>query len=120
MPSQRAQKVAGLIKTEISDIIQTRIKDPLVGFVTITDVSLSDDLRTARVYFSVLGDDAQKDNSLKGLNRAKSFIQNELGTRVRLRYLPILQFFIDESWNYGERIEDILKNLQLDDTTTDN
>ena len=63
MPTKRSQKVAGLLKAEISNIIQTRIKDPLVGFVTITDIALSDDLRTARVYFSVLGEQTQKEKS---------------------------------------------------------
>ena len=111
--SKRSQKVAGLLKTEISNIIQTRLKDPLVGFVTITDVVLSDDLRIAKVYFSVLGDETQKEKSLKGLERAKAFIQNELGSRVRLRYLPILQFYFDESWNYGTKITRILKDLRL-------
>ena len=118
MPTKRSQKVAGLLKAEISNIIQTRIKDPLVGFVTITDITLSDDLRTARVYFSVLGEQAQKEKSLKGLERAKAFIQNELGSRVRLRYLPVLQFYIDESWSYGERIDGILRDLHLDEPTT--
>ena len=113
MVGKRSKKVAGLIKIEISRIIQTRLKDPLVGFVTITDVVLSDDLKIAKIYFSVLGDEVQKANSLKGLQRARSFMQNELGSRVRLRYLPELRFFIDESWNYGANIDRILENLKL-------
>ena len=115
MPTKRSQRVAGLLKSEIGAIIQKKIKDPAVGFVTITDVTLSDDLRTARVYVSVLGDQSQKEASLKGLERAKIFIQNELGSRVRLRYLPILQFFIDETWDYGERIDRILRDLHIDE-----
>ena len=118
MPTKRSQKVAGLLKAEISNIIQTRIKDPLIGFATITDIKLSDDLRTARVYFSVLGEAAQKEKSLRGLERAATFIQNELGSRVRLRYLPVLHFYLDESWSYGEKIEGILRDLQLDEPTT--
>ncbi len=113
MVGKRSKKVAGLLKIEISRIIQTRIKDPLVGFVTITDVVLSDDLKIAKIYFSVLGDKAQKKNSLKGLQRARSFMQNELGSRVRLRYLPELRFFIDESWSYGVNIDRILEDLKL-------
>ena len=115
MPTKRSQRVAGLLKSEIGAIIQTKMKDPAVGFVTITDVVLSDDLRIAKVYFSVLGDKSQKANSLKGLERAKAYIQNELGSRVRLRYLPILQFFIDETWDYGERIDQILRDLHTDE-----
>lgn len=115
---KRSQKVAGLLKAEISNIIRTRIKDPLIGFVTITDVVLSDDLRIAKVYFSVLGEESQKENSLKGLERARTFIQNELGSRVRLRYLPILRFYLDESWTYGSNIDRILHKLQLDESST--
>ena len=114
MSSKRSQRIAGLLKTEIGNIVQTRLKDPLVGFVTITDVILSDDLRIAKVYFSVLGDVIQKEKSLKGLERAKAFIQTELGSRIRLRYTPILQFYTDESWNYGAKIDRILKDLHLD------
>ena len=113
MAVKRSKKVAGLIKIEISRIIQTRLKDPLVGFVTITDVVLSDDLKIAKIYFSVLGDEVQKTNSLKGLKRARSFMQNELGSRIRLRYLPELRFFLDESWSYGAKIDQILENLNL-------
>ncbi len=120
MSSKRSQKVAGLLKTEISRIIQTRMKDPRVGFVTITDVILSDDLRIAKVYFSVLGDKTQKEQSMKGLMRGKTFIQNELSSRIRLRYLPILQFYTDESWKYGTKIDRILKDLKLDGSTTVN
>ena len=118
MPLKRSQKVACLLKEEISSIIRTRIKDPLVGFVTITDVVLSEDLRIAKVYFSVLGEESQKENSLKGLERARTFIQNELGSRVRLRYLPILRFYLDESWTYGSNIDRILHKLQLDESST--
>ena len=114
MPSKRSQKVAGLLKAEIGHIIQTRMKDPRIGFVTITDVVLSDDLRIAKVYFSVLGDNVQKEQSMKGLMRGKAFIQNELSSRIRLRYLPVLQFHADESWNHGTKIDRILKDLDLD------
>ena len=84
--------------------------------MTITDVVLSDDLRIAKVYFSVLGNEDQKNNTIKGLQRATTFIQNELGTRVKLRYLPILHFYYDESWEYGSRIDSILDSLHLDES----
>ncbi|MBN2029020.1 30S ribosome-binding factor RbfA [bacterium] len=111
----RSRRISELLKSEISDIIGKRLKDPLVGFVTITDVVLSDDLRIAKVYFSVLGDADKKRDSLKGLERARAFIQNELGSRVRLRYLPVLHFYLDESWNYGSRIDQIIDRLQHDE-----
>ncbi len=117
MALKRSRRIAGLIKSEISDIIHTRIKDPLIGFVTITDVTLSDDLKIAKIYFSVLGDEDEKKSSLKGLERARTFIQNELGSRVRLRYLPTLRFFFDESWNYGDRIDQIIRSLQHNESS---
>lgn len=115
MMLNRSRRISELLKSEISDIIGKRLKDPLVGFVTITDVVLSDDLRIAKVYFSVLGDADKKRDSLKGLERARAFIQNELGSRVRLRYLPVLHFYLDESWNYGSRIDQIIDRLQHDE-----
>ena len=117
MAVKRTKKVSGLIKAEIGNIIQTKIKDPLVGFVTITDVVLTDDLRNAKVYFTVLGDKDQKEKSLQGLQRARTYIKNELGGRLKLRYLPILRFFYDESWEYGANIDRLLHNLHSDKTS---
>lgn len=115
MSGNRTSKVAGLIKAEIGQIIQTRLSDPRVGFVTVTDVVLSPDLRIAKVYVSILGTDEQKKQSIEGLEHAKPFIQGELSKRVRLRYLPVLQFYQDESWNYGSKIDGILDTLHLDE-----
>ena len=116
----RLQKVAGLLKAEISNIIQTRLKDPGIGFVTLTDVTLTRDMRTANVYFTVLGEKEQAAATLEGLERARPFIQNELAARVRLRYLPVLRFFHDSSLEYSCRIENILKTLEHHDDETDN
>lgn len=120
MASRRSHRVAVLLKTEISDIIRTRIKDPLIGFITITEIVLTDDLRIARVYFSVLGDENQKQDSLKGLQRAGTFIQNELGSRLYLRYIPRLEFYFDESSKYGANIERILLDLKKSHESTEN
>lgn len=115
---KRSVRVAGLIKSEIGQIIQTQIKDPLIGFVTITDVVLSDDLKIAKVYFSTLGDEKQQEKSLKGLERARAYIQNELASRVRLRYLPVLHFYADTSWTYGSKIDRLIDDLHAGDVTT--
>lgn len=114
MSIKRSVKVAGLLKTEISDIVLTQLKDPLVGFITITDVVLSDDLKIAKVYFTTLGDEDQKKKSLKGLERARPFIQNALGARVRLRYLPTLRFYLDETLLYAERIDKVIEDIHMD------
>ena len=114
MSSRRSKKVADAIKIELGDILHTRTKDPDIGFVTITDVVLSDDLRMARVYVSVLGSEDQAKKSMKGLDRARLFLQGEIGPRIRLRYLPELKFFLDKSWSYGERIDRLLESLKTD------
>ncbi len=117
MPSNRSKKVAVQIKNEIGNILQTRIKDPRIGFVTITNVRLSDDLRNAKVYFSVLGDSEQKTQSIQGLDRARTYIQNEIGAKLRLRYAPIINFYIDETLEYQEHINQLLKSLDSTDMT---
>ena len=99
------------IKNEIGKLLQTRIKDPRIGFVTITNVKVSSDLRNAKIYFSVLGNSEQKDKSIEGLNRARTYIQNEIGSRLRLRYAPIVNFYIDETLDYQEHINHLLKSL---------
>ena len=117
MKSKRCQQVNGLLKVEISDIIRSKLKDPSVGFITIIDVDVSKDLRYAKVYVSVLGDHEQKLKSLKALQRAKNYIHNELGNRIRLRYLPMLSFCLDESLEYAAKIEEILNKLDLNDSS---
>lgn len=115
MQNKRSKQIAIQIKNEIGHLLQTRVKDPLIGFVTITHVHLSNDLRNAKIYFSVLGNEVQKTNSLKGLQRARTYIQNEIGARLRLRYLPIIHFFLDESYEYQEHINQILKSIKSAD-----
>jgi ribosome-binding factor A len=111
MQSFRSQKVADVLHKEISDILQMEIKDPGIGFVTVTGVEVSKDIRNAKVYISVLGEKKQKQESLKALERARTYIQNLLGERVRLRFLPILRFYLDESYEYGSRIDALLDKL---------
>ena len=115
----RIQKVAGLLKQEIGTIIQTRLRDPRIGFVTVSDVTLTRDMRIANVYFTVLGDEDVA-STLEGLEKARPFIQNELASRVRLRYLPVLRFFHDTSFEYGSRIEKLLKTLDHQEPETEN
>ena len=113
MATIRSVKVAELLKNEISKILQSRIKDPRVGFITITNIVLSDDLRQAKVYYSIIGDEKQKKDSQIGLERAQSYIQKELASRVQLRYTPILRFYFDEGLAYEMRINRILEELDL-------
>lgn len=110
MQYKRAQRVGHLIHEEISELLLREVKDPRLRFITITEVRVSDDLRHARVYFSVHGDD--KGRALEGLKSAAGFLRGELGRRLRLRYAPELSFFIDESLDHGLHISQILRQLQ--------
>lgn len=109
--SHRANRVGEQMKKELSDIIGRKIKDPRIGFVTVTDVQVTGDLQQAKVYISVLGDEEQKENTLKGLAKAKGFIRTEIGHRIRLRKTPEITFEFDESIDYGNRIETLLHQL---------
>ncbi len=110
--SHRTNRVGEQMKKELSDIIGRKIKDPRIGFVTVTDVQVTGDLQQATVFITVLGDDEQKENTLKGLAKAKGFIRSEVGQRIRLRKTPEIIFEFDESINYGNRIESLLKKIQ--------
>lgn len=111
MSDLRANRVGEQMKKELGDIISRKIKDPRVGFVTVTEVSVTGDLQQAKVFISVLGDDKQKQETLIGLAKAKGFIRSEIGNRIRLRKTPEIVFEFDEAIEYGNRIETILKDL---------
>jgi ribosome-binding factor A len=109
--SLRSSRVGEQMKKELGEIIGRKIKDPRIGFVTVTDVSVSGDLQIAKVFISVLGDEEQRQNTLKGLAKAKGFIRSEIGKRIRLRKTPEIQFEFDESVDYGNRIETLIHEL---------
>lgn len=113
--SLRANRVGEQMKKELGDIIGRKIKDPRIGFVTVTDVEVSGDLQQAKVFISVLGDETQRENTLKGLAKAKGFIRTEIGQRIRLRKTPEIIFEFDESIDYGNRIETLLHEIKEED-----
>ncbi|WP_077211564.1 30S ribosome-binding factor RbfA [Bacillus dakarensis] len=112
--SLRSNRVGEQMKKELGEIIGRKIKDPRIGFVTVTDVQVTGDLQQAKVFISVLGDDEQKENTLKGLAKAKGFIRSEIGQRIRLRKTPEIIFEFDESIDYGNRIDSLLYQLKED------
>ncbi|ANB60499.1 30S ribosome-binding factor RbfA [Anoxybacteroides amylolyticum] len=114
--SLRATRVGEQMKKELSDIIGRKLKDPRIGFVTVTDVRVTGDLQQAKVYISVLGDEEQKKNTLKGLAKATGFIRSEIGQRIRLRKTPEIYFEIDESIDYGNRIESLIREISQEHT----
>jgi len=113
--SLRANRVGEQMKKELSDIIGRKIKDPRIGFVTVTGVEVTGDLQQAKVYITVLGDQKQRENTLNGLEKAKGFIRSEVGHRIRLRITPELFFEIDESIDYGNKIETLLREIHRDE-----
>ena len=112
MEFKRAQRVEGLVLEEISKILQNKIKDPRIGFATITKVTMSDDLRNAKVFVSIMGNEKEKKDSLKGLHSATGFIRKELAHRVHLRHVPELVFKLDDSMEKSAKILNILSDLK--------
>jgi ribosome-binding factor A len=110
--SQRVERVQEAIRQEISVIAQNEIKDPRIGFLTITKVVLTKDLRHASVYFSVLGESKDKHLALKGLNSAKGYIRGLLSEKIKLRFMPELVFKIDESISRANEIFEILNKIR--------
>ena len=112
---KRADRVADLIQTEISDLLLKQVRDPRIGSVTITGVKVTDDLRTARVFFVELGKDQCSEDVRAGLGRAAGFLRRELGRRIRLRSVPELLFSFDPSFAYGNRIEGLLSEIHREE-----
>ena len=109
MPAgRRHQQVADLLRAELASLIPRSARDPRIGFVTVTEVRLSADLKSARVYVSVLGDEAREEEALGALKRAAGFLRRALAERVSLRQVPTLSFQPDPSLRQGARIDSIL------------
>ena len=110
-PYKRSDRLGELILAEISDLIVREIKDPRIGFVTFTRVDMSDDLRYAKVFVSVIGAPPEKSQTLQGLASATAYIRRHLGKTLRLRYTPELTFLLDESLEHGAKIAQLLRQL---------
>jgi len=113
MSFDRAQRVGDRIRQILAELLQTEVRDPELGFVTLTDVELSSDLRHGKVFVSVLGDD--KAAPLRALKRAAPFLQRHLGRRAQLRYVPHLRFELDTSLDRGFRIDRLLHDEESGD-----
>ncbi|MCR4399183.1 MAG: 30S ribosome-binding factor RbfA [Firmicutes bacterium] len=110
--SLRGGRVAEAIKQEISDILRDELKDPRVGFASVTRVDVSKDLRHAKVFVSVLGDEKQKADTMEGLESATGFIRSEVGKRIRLHHTPEILFRLDESIERSVRIAKVLREQE--------
>ncbi len=111
MSNRRQRQVAELLHQEISLLIQRQVRDPRLGFVTVTGVEVTPDLRLAHIYVSVLGGDDEVKQALKGLKSAAGFFRHELGSSLSLRFIPELSFRLDTSLEQGLHIDHLLDSL---------
>ncbi len=116
MTKHRVSRLAENLKAEISQMIREELKDPRIGFVTVTAVEVAEDLGHAKVFVSVLGDEAQRKKTLDGLNSAVGFVRREIGQRIRLRFVPEIVFKYDPSIEHGAQIAKLLKGVELSKT----
>ncbi|WP_400163020.1 30S ribosome-binding factor RbfA [Brevibacillus sp. TJ4] len=119
MNKTRMSRVGEEIKKELSVLLQRGLKDPRIGFVTVTDVEVTSDLQLAKVYVSIFGSEEERSASLAGLQKAKGYLRTEIGKRVKLRHIPDFVFKLDESITYGSKIENILREISSEGDKTD-
>ena len=113
--SIRNKRLQSIFQKEITDIIQNDVKDPKLGFVTISDLEVSSDLSHAKVYVTFLGKDERNEAGLRVLNKAKGYIRSELAKRVKVYKVPELTFHIDESLKKAQKIDAIIDKIHKED-----
>ena len=111
MQVKRAHRVASLLKETLSEALSRDIRDPRVGFVTITRVEMSDDLKYARVFYSVMGGDQEKKDTEEGMLHARGFLQKKVANVLKMRFTPHLQFVLDDSAEEAQQIEKIIRKI---------
>jgi ribosome-binding factor A len=109
MVTRRQKQVSSLIQKELGDLLEKRVSDPRLDFATITAVEISPDLRHAHIFVSVMGNQQE---AMEGFDHAASFLRHELSPRLALRYMPELTFHLDNSLERGERIDQLLEEIQ--------
>ena len=115
MGQLRLEKIQEFIKQEVSKIILTDLKDPRIGFVTVTRVEVTGDLRQAKVLVSLLGNDEQKAETWQALKKSLGFIRAEVGRRLKIRHSPELMFQLDESLDHSVHIQKLLDKIRQDE-----
>lgn len=113
--SRRQRRVAELIKEEIGDLLGRRAHDPRLHWVTVTDVQVTPDLAIARVYYAVIGEEAEQEQARVGLEHARGYLRRELAARLQLRIVPQLEFLRDEALEYGRRIDALIDRIREED-----
>ena len=117
LPYKRSQRVGDLIREEVADIIMYRLKGPRIGFVTVTGVDMSPDMKSARIYVSVLKEE-DREVTLEILNSSKYFIRSLLTKRLSMKFTPTVEFRFDTSIEYGYKIDKLLKEIKDRDEDT--
>jgi ribosome-binding factor A len=112
MSGRRRERVSDLIRDEVSEIIQREMSDPRLGFVSITRVELSPDLKYARIFVSVMGSEEERASALVALNNASGFVRRQLAPRLRMRVIPDVSFRLDRSMEHAENVARILRDLE--------
>lgn len=110
----RPERVGDQLRAEIADLITREVHDPGIGFLTLTRVKVTPDLQQARVLYTTIGDDKARVETGKALERAKPFLRRQIGRRLRLKHVPALEFFYDESIEQQDRIERIMLDIQAE------
>jgi ribosome-binding factor A len=113
-PYPRSERVSELLLEELSWLIERECKDPRIGFVTLTKVECSKDLRHARVHVSIMGEDEKRKESLRGLESAVGFLKKRIGENLRLKTMPDLVFVLDTSLDHVRRIDELIKDIRKD------
>ena len=116
MPNvHRQEKIGELIAAELSELLRTRVKDPRVGFASITRVAVRGDLRHAKVFVSVMGSPEEREATMQGLKNATGFLRHELATRLVIRFMPEIVFKLDKSIEEGSRILELIQRVEQED-----
>lgn len=116
MPNpHRQERLGELIAVELSDLMRTRLKDPRIGFASITHVEVSGDFRHAKIYVSVMGSPEERAETMHGLKHATGFLRHELASRLVIRYMPEILFKLDTSIEEGARILELIQQVEEED-----
>lgn len=109
--SRRTERIAAVIKEEVARVLEEKVVDPRIGFMTITAVEVSSNLRDATIFVSIYSEGKEKYDTINGLRNGSNYIRGKIGKKLHLRYLPRLTFKVDKSIETGDRVEDALKQI---------
>jgi len=114
-PFSRADRVGGQVQRALSDLLHKRIRDPRLKDAIISEVKMSPDLKLAKIYYTLPSREHARDEALAGFNSARGFVKRTLARQLGLRYMPDLKFFYDDSFDYGSKIDSLLRSLHKED-----